>query len=130
VRLEGADLSVITYGNTVPMCLAAAKLVKEELNKNVEVIDLRSLSPLDEDAILKSIKKTNRAIIIHEDKVFAGFGGEVAAQIADKAFSYLDAPVKRVGATFTPVGFNRILEKAILPDIQKIVDGIKEVLEF
>ena len=130
IRLEGADLSVITYGNTVPMCLIAAKQIKEELNKEVEVIDLRSLLPLDEDTILKSVAKTNRVLIVHEDKVFAGFGGEIAALISDSSFKYLDAPVKRVGATFTPVGFNRILEKAILPDVQKIVDSMKEVLEF
>ena len=130
VQLDGNDLSVITYGNTVPMCLMAAKQIKEELNKNVEVVDLRSLSPLDEDTILKSAMKTNRVLVVHEDKVFGGFGGEVAGLISDKAFKYLDAPVKRVGSTFTPVGFNRILEKAILPDVQRIVDGMKEVLDF
>ncbi|MBC8321100.1 MAG: 2-oxoisovalerate dehydrogenase [Bacteroidetes bacterium] len=130
VRREGADLTVITYGNTVPMCLDAAKQIKEQFNKEVEVVDLRSLSPLDGDSILKSVKKTNRALVVHEDKVFAGFGGELAALISDKAFNYLDAPVKRVGATFTPVGFNRILEQAILPDKQKIIDTIKELLEF
>ncbi len=130
VRLQGNDLTIITYGNTVPMCLTAAKQIKDELNKEVEVIDLRSLLPLDEDAILKSVTKTNRVVVVHEDKIFGGFGGEVAALISDKAFKSLDAPVKRIGATFTPVGFNRILEKAILPDIQKIVDGMKEVLEF
>jgi len=130
VQLDGNDLSVITYGNTVPMCLMAAKQIKEELNKNVEVVDLRSLSPLDEDTILKSAMKTNRVLVVHEDKVFGGFGGEVAGLISDKAFKYLDAPVKRVGSTFTPVGFNRILEKAILPDVQRIVDGMKELLDF
>ena len=130
IRLQGADLSVITYGNTVPMCLTAAKQIKEELNKDVEVIDLRSLLPLDEETILNSIAKTNRAIVVHEDKVFGGFGGEVASLISDKAFKNLDAPVKRIGATFTPVGFNRILEKAILPDVQKIVDEMKAVIKF
>ena len=130
VRREGSDLSIITYGNTLPMCLKAADQIKEELGKEVEVIDLRSLLPLDEDSILKSVKKTNRALVVHEDKVFAGFGGEVAALISDQAFNFLDAPVKRVGSTFTPVGFNRILEKAILPDIEKILVAIREVLEF
>ncbi|NQU32370.1 MAG: 2-oxoisovalerate dehydrogenase [Bacteroidetes bacterium] len=130
VRREGTDLSIITYGNTLPMCLKAAQQVKEELGKEVEVIDLRSLLPLDEESILNSVKKTNRVLVVHEDKVFAGFGGEVAALISNQAFNYLDAPVKRVGATFTPVGFNRILEKAILPDIEKILVGIRDVLEF
>ncbi len=130
IRREGVDLTIVTYGNTLPMCLIAAEQIKEELGKDIEVLDLRSLLPLDEESILKSVKKTNRALIVHEDKVFAGFGGEVAALISDKAFKHLDAPVKRVGSTFTPVGFNRILEKAILPDNQRIINGIKEVLEF
>ncbi len=130
IRLEGTDLSIFTYGNTLPMCLNAAKQIKEELNKDVEVIDLRSLLPLDTEAILKSVAKTNKALIVHEDKVFGGFGGEVAAFISDKAFMNLDAPVKRIGATFTPVGFNRILENAILPNVQKIINGIKELIEF
>ena len=130
IRREGSDLTVITYGNTLPMCLNAAAKVTEELGKEIEVIDLRSLLPLDEETILKSVEKTNRVLIVHEDKVFAGFGGEVSALISDRAFKSLDAPVKRVGATFTPIGFNRILENAILPDQQKIMDGMKEVLEF
>ncbi|MEN8251946.1 MAG: transketolase C-terminal domain-containing protein, partial [Bacteroidota bacterium] len=130
VRRTGNDLSVITYGNTVPMCISAAEKIKEELHKEVEVIDLRSLSPLDEDTILNSVMKTNRAIVIHEDKVFGGFGGEIAGLISDKAFKYLDAPVKRIGSTYTPVGFNRILEKAILPDVQKLIDGMREILMF
>jgi len=69
-------------------------------------------------------------LVVHEDKVFGGFGGEIAAQITSEAFEYLDAPVKRVGATFTPVGFNRILEKAILPNSEKIEKAVKELLEY
>ncbi len=130
IRREGTDLSVITYGNTLPMCLKAANHIKEETGKEIEVVDLRSLLPLDEETILDSVKKTSRVLVVHEDKVFAGFGGEVAALISDKAFKFLDAPVKRVGSTFTPVGFNRILEKAILPDQEKILAGMREVLEF
>lgn len=130
LRREGSDMTIITYGNTLPMCLNVAEQIKEEIGKEIEVIDLRSLLPLDEDSIIKSVKKTNRALVVHEDKVFAGFGGEVAALISDKAFKYLDAPVKRVGSTFTPVGFNRILEKAILPDNQRIIDAAKELLKF
>lgn len=130
IRREGGDLTIITYGNTLPMCLFAADEIKKQTGKEIEVVDLRSLLPLDEETILKSVEKTNRVLIVHEDKVFAGFGGEVAALISDKAFNFLDAPVKRVGSTFTPVGFNRILEKAILPDNQRIIDGIKEVLDF
>jgi 2-oxoisovalerate dehydrogenase E1 component len=74
--------------------------------------------------------KTNRVLVLHEDKVFAGFGAEIAAMISDEAFEHLDAPVKRVGSTFTPVGFNRILEKAILPNTEKIYKACIELLEY
>lgn len=130
IRKEGTDLTVITYGNTTPFCVQAANQLHEEIGKSIEVIDIRSIIPLDKETILQSIMKTNRALVVHEDKVFAGFGGELAAIIADEAFQYLDAPVKRIGSAFTPVGFNRILEKAILPDTEKIIAGMREVLEF
>ena len=130
IRREGGDLTVVTFGNTTHHCLKAADQIAEETGKQIEVIDIRSIVPLDKDAILESVKKTNRALIVHEDKVFGGFGGELASIIADEAFTYLDAPVKRIGSTFTPVGFNRILEKAILPNVDKIVTGMKESLEF
>lgn len=130
IRRAGTDLTIITYGNTVPMCLHVADQLEKESGKSVEVIDIRSLLPLDEETILTSVKKTNRALVVHEDKVFAGFGGEIAAVITDKAFEYLDAPVKRVGSTFTPVGFNRILEKAILPNTEKIAAAAKVLLEY
>ncbi|GMT45068.1 MAG: 2-oxoisovalerate dehydrogenase subunit beta [bacterium] len=130
IRRAGTDLTIITYGNTVPMCLHVADQMEKEMGKSVEVIDIRSLLPLDEETILASVKKTNRTLVVHEDKVFAGFGGEITAMITDKAFEYLDAPVKRVGSTFTPVGFNRILEKAILPNTEKIAVAAKELLEY
>jgi 2-oxoisovalerate dehydrogenase E1 component len=130
IRKEGTDLTIVTYGNTLPLSLKAAEQIEKETGKSVEVIDLRSLIPLDKEAIFNSIEKTNRVLVVHEDKVFAGFGGEIAAIIAEEAFQFLDAPVKRIGATFTPVGFNRILERAILPNVEKIIVGIKEVLEF
>jgi 2-oxoisovalerate dehydrogenase E1 component len=129
-RREGSDLSIITYGNTTHLSLLAAEKIEEETGKQIEVIDLRSLIPLDEDAVIESVKKTNRALVVHEDKVFAGFGGELAALISNKAFEYLDAPVKRVGSTFTPVGFNRILEAAILPNADKIYAAAKEILNY
>ena len=130
IRREGADLSLITYGNTTHMSLQVAEKVFRESGKQVEVIDIRSLIPLDKNTILASVKKTNRALVVHEDKVFSGFGAEIAAMITEEAFEYLDAPVKRVGSTFTPVGFNRILEKAILPDADKIYLACKEILEY
>lgn len=130
IRREGRDLTIITYGNTTHFCLEAAEKLAKEGIADVEVLDLRSLSPLDTDAIIASVKKTSRAMIVHEDKVFAGFGGEVAATISEVAFEYLDAPIKRVGSAFTPVGFNRILEAAVLPNTDKILQAAKEMLEY
>lgn len=130
VRREGSDLTVITYGNTVHQCLEAAEKLASEDGVNIEVIDLRSLIPLDEEAILKSIEKTNRCLVVHEDKVFGGFGGELVALINEKGFKLLDAPVLRVGSTFTPVGFNRILERAVLPNTDRVVTAMREVLTF
>ena len=129
VRREGSDLTVVTYGNTVHHCLEAAEKLSSE-GKSVEVLDLRSLSPIDEDSILESIKKTNRCLVVHEDKVFGGVGGEIVALINEKGFELLDAPVRRVGSTFTPVGFNRILEKAILPNTDKIVAAMNNSLKY
>jgi 2-oxoisovalerate dehydrogenase E1 component len=130
IRREGTDLTMITYGNTTYMCLEAAKTLEEEKGATIEVIDIRSLIPLDKETILNSIKKTGRALIVHEDKVFSGFGAEIAGIIANEAFEYLDAPVKRVGSTFTPVGFNRILEAAILPNTEKILVAARELLAY
>jgi len=129
IRKEGSDLTLLTYGNTTHLSLEAANSLEKE-GFRVEVIDLRSLVPLDEETILKSVAKTNKVLIVHEDKVFGGFGGELSALITEKAFELLDAPIKRVGSTFTPVGFNRILEKAILPNTERIYTGAKELLEY
>lgn len=129
-RRAGTDLSIITYGNTVHMCVDVAERIAKEENKQVEVIDIRSLLPLDKDSILISVRKTGRALVVHEDKVFAGFGGELVSLIAAEAFESLDAPVKRIGSTFTPVGFNRILEKAILPNNDKIYAAVIELLSY
>jgi 2-oxoisovalerate dehydrogenase E1 component len=130
IRKAGNDLTVLTYGNTTHMCVEAAEKIKEEKGADIEVIDLRSLIPLDKETILNSIKKTNKVLIVHEDKVFSGFGAELAAIISDEAFEYLDAPVKRIGATFTPVGFNKILEAAILPSTDKILKAVHEILNY
>ncbi|MCD6092239.1 MAG: 2-oxoisovalerate dehydrogenase [Bacteroidales bacterium] len=130
IHRTGIDLTLITYGNTTPMSIEVADKLAKETGVQIEVIDLRSLLPLDTETILQSVKKTNRVLVVHEDKIFSGFGGEIVAQIASEAFEYLDAPIKRVGATFTPVGFNRILEKAILPNNEKIEIALKELLAY
>lgn len=130
IRREGSDLTILTYGNPVHFCLDIADKYSKENNTEIEVVDLRSLNPLDEETILNSVSKTNRCLIVHEDKVFAGFGGELSALIMEKAFKQLDAPVMRVGSEFTPVGFNRILEKAVLPNAEKISDAVEKILKF
>lgn len=130
IHREGTDMTLITYGNTTSMSIEVADKLADETGASIEVIDLRSLLPLDTETIIESVKKTNRVLVVHEDKVFSGFGGEIAAQIAADAFEYLDAPIKRVGATFTPVGFNRILERATLPNTEKIEQAVKELLEY
>ena len=128
-RKEGSDLTVITYGNTTHFCLeAAAELEKE--GHSIEVIDIRSLIPLDKETILSSVAKTNRALVVHEDKVFGGFGGELASIINTEAFEHLDAPVNRIGSTFTPVGFHRTLEKATLPNMEKIKQAMLNTLKY
>jgi len=130
IHRTGEDLTIITYGNTTHFCLEVADNLSKEKNVSIEVIDIRSIIPLDIDTINKSVKKTGKVLIVHEDKVFSGFGAEMAAQISDTCFEYLDAPIKRVGSEFTPVGFNRILEAAILPDYEKIHKAAKELIEY
>jgi 2-oxoisovalerate dehydrogenase E1 component len=129
IRREGKDLSIITYGNTVHFSLEAAEVLAKE-GFDVEVLDLRSLNPLDLDSIVATVKKTHRALVVHEDKVFAGFGGELVGVINEHAFEHLDAPVMRVGSTFTPVGFNRILERATLPDMNRILVAARKLIQY
>ncbi len=130
IRRAGKDLTIITYGNTTPMSLQVADEIARETGKEIEVIDIRSLIPLDSETILQSVKKTSKALVVHEDKVFGGFGGELVAQISELGFEYLDAPVKRVGSTFTPVGFHKNLEAAILPSVKKIRDAAMSLLDY
>lgn len=124
---EGADVSVITYSRMVGEAEKAAEILAGE-NISVEVIDLRSLQPLDTEAILASVRKTNRAAVVHEAVRFGGLGGEIASQIQEHAFDYLDAPVSRVGAPFSPVPFSPVLEQAYLPNADKIVIEIRQML--
>ena len=123
IRRPGSDLSVITYGNTTHFCLSVAERLKKEHNWDVEVIDIRSLIPLDTETIFASVKKTGKVLIVHEDKVFSGFGAEIAGIVGTEMFRYLDAPIQRVGSTFTPVGFHPVLEKAILPGEERTGRG-------
>ena len=130
IRRKGDELSIITYGNTTHLCLKVANRLEKEENRSVEVIDIRSLIPLDKATIFESVKKTSKVLIVHEDKVFSGFGAELAAMIGTELFQFLDAPIQRVGSLFTPVGFHSKLEKAILPDEERIYKAAKELLAY
>jgi 2-oxoisovalerate dehydrogenase E1 component len=126
LRRAGNNLSIITYGNTTHLSLAAAtELAKEGIE--CDVLDLRSLHPLDKDAIMATVSKTGRALVVTEDKITGGFGGEIAALISENAFTDLDAPVMRVGSIFTPVGFAKQLEDAILPTAEKIAEAARKL---
>ena len=126
---EGNDISVISYGLCVWDSMLAAKKLEDE-GYSVEVIDIRTIIPLDEETIFNSIKKTNKAVIIHEDTLTAGFGAEIAARIADNCFRYLDGPVKRIAAKDSHIPYSPILENEILPSRKVVYNGIKDLLEY
>ena len=128
-RREGKDLFIITYGNATHLCLEAA----EKLSKDgfeCEVLDLRSLVPMDKEAILNGVKKIGKVLVVHEDKVHSGFGAEITSTIMEEAFEHLDGPVHRVGSPFTPVGFHRAFERVILPNTEKIYEAAKNILAY
>ncbi|WP_414732565.1 alpha-ketoacid dehydrogenase subunit beta [Acetobacterium carbinolicum] len=128
VKREGRDCTIITYGRMVQMCLAAAESLEKE-GIDVEVIDLRTLLPMDTEAIIKSVIKTRHALVVHEAVKTGGIAGEIIARIADsEAFYYLDAPLKRLASEDVPVPFCPVLEKGILPDEAKIIATVKEML--
>ncbi|MBS1910923.1 MAG: 2-oxoisovalerate dehydrogenase [Bacteroidetes bacterium] len=128
-RREGKHLTIVAYGTAVHLALQAAERLAQE-GIETEVLDLRSLKPLDEQAIYNAVRKTSRVLVAHEDHVFAGFGGEVVARISAECFNYLDAPVFRVGSKDTPIGFSPILEKAILLNADDIYNRAKALLAF
>lgn len=130
IKREGSDVTVITYGPTVHIALEAAKELSVAEGYNVEVLDLRSLMPFDKDAILTSVKKTNKVLILHEDTLTGGIGAEIAAFISENAFQYLDAPIRRIGAHDTPVPYAPTLEDEFLPNKAKVLGVLTEVLRF
>jgi 2-oxoisovalerate dehydrogenase E1 component len=127
---EGADVTIVTYGATVQRAFVAANHAAESGGPSAEVIDLRSLSPWDQDAVYDSVRKTNRVIVLYEDSISWGYGAEIAARIADDCFAWLDAPVKRVASTDTYVGYAPRLEDAILPQVEDIRKAIEEIAKF
>lgn len=126
---QGNDASIITYGSTVHMALEAAEKL-EARGISVEIIDIRTLVPFDEDTVLASVKKTNRVLITHEATLTGGFAGEIAARISEKAFEYLDAPIIRIAAFDAPTPFAPTLEKAMLPNTEKIIAGLEKLLSY
>jgi 2-oxoisovalerate dehydrogenase E1 component len=127
---EGKDLTLITYGALVPRALQAAQRASRDLDVEVEVLDLRTLSPYDWEAIAESVRKTSRVIVAHEDMLSWGYGAELAARIADELFDDLDAPVKRVAATDTFVAYQPILEDAILPQPEDLFRAMAELAKY
>jgi 2-oxoisovalerate dehydrogenase E1 component beta subunit len=126
---EGSDLSIVTYASTVQLALAVADTLAQE-DVSVEVIDLRTLVPFDRETVLASVKKTGKTLIVHEDNLTGGFGGEVAAVVAEAAFEHLDAPVRRVAALDTPIPFAPPLEREYLPLEDDILKAARELAEY
>jgi 2-oxoisovalerate dehydrogenase E1 component beta subunit len=125
----GTDVSVISYGSMVHAALEAAEALQQE-GISVEVVDIRTLVPFDEETVLASVAKTNRCVIAHEAVLTGGFGGEIAARIAEKAFGRLDAPVRRVAAFDSVTPFAPTLEKAVLPSAAEIVEAVRSTARF
>jgi 2-oxoisovalerate dehydrogenase E1 component beta subunit len=131
VRREGNHITAISYGYMMQLTLQAAEKMKEAHNVDVEVIDLRTLNPLDKDTFLESVAKTNRCVIVHEDHRTLGIGAEVSAILAEEAFDCLDAPIARVAAPDVPaIPFSHPLEKFYLPNVEKIVAALEHTLNY
>lgn len=127
VKREGTDCTIVARSFTVPQALKAAEIVQNDFDVSVEVVDPRTIKPLDIDTIVNSVKKTNRLVIAEESHAFASVGAEISHQVIEHAFDYLDAPIKRVSTVEAPMPYARNLEVAALPSVEKIVAAVKEV---
>jgi 2-oxoisovalerate dehydrogenase E1 component beta subunit len=130
VHREGDDITLVTWGAMVYTADEAAQKVEEEEGLSVEILDLRTLIPWDKRAVLESVEKTSKALVLHEDTRTGGFGAEIVATIAEEAFEHLDGPISRVTAPDTPVPFSPPLEKAFIPQVEDVVAGLKELAEY
>jgi pyruvate dehydrogenase E1 component beta subunit len=126
LKREGSDVTIICYAQTVPLALAAAETLEEE-GISADVLDLRSIKPLDQEAIMNSVAKTHRVVIIEQDRPFCGIGAEICYRIQKEIFDELDAPVLRVSQEDVPMPYNERLEKAVLPSAEKLVAAVKQV---
>jgi pyruvate/2-oxoglutarate/acetoin dehydrogenase E1 component len=124
---EGEDVTVVTWG---AMVYTAAEAAQQLGDASVEIVDLRSIVPWDKQAVLESVRKTSKVLVLHEDTRTGGFGAEIAATIAEEAFEDLDAPLMRITAPDTPVPFSPPLEKAYIPQVEDVVKGLKELIEY
>jgi len=129
IRRKGKDLSIITWGAMIYVADEAAEILAKD-GVSVEIVDLRTIIPFDEEAILESVRKTGRVIVLHEAPLTGGAGAEFAARIAEKAFDYLDAPVKRIGALDVPTPYSPPLEENYLPNAQKVLAVARELLAY
>ena len=129
IHRQGTDVTLVTWGAMVWTAADAAERVAGE-GISVEIVDLRSVLPWDKEAVLASVEKTSRALVLHEDTRTAGFGAEIAATIAEEAFESLDAPLKRIAAPDSPVPFAPPLERAFIPQVEDVVAGIKDLAEY
>jgi 2-oxoisovalerate dehydrogenase E1 component beta subunit len=130
IHREGRDVTVITWGAMVHTAAEAADRAEQEHGISTEVVDLRTLVPWDKEAVLASVAKTSKALVLHEDTRTGGFGAEVAATIAEEAFEDLDAAVKRIAAPDTPVPFAPSLERAFIPQVEDVIAGLVELAEY
>ena len=127
---EGSDLTLITYGALVQRAVLAVRHVEQEHEATIEILDLRSLSPYDWEAIAESVRKTSRVIVAHEDCLSFGYGAEIAARIGGELFEHLDAPVGRIGAQDTWIAYNPKVENRILPQTADIEHEIEKLLAW
>jgi pyruvate dehydrogenase E1 component beta subunit len=127
VKREGGDCTIVARSMTVPLALQAAEQIQKDFDVSVEVIDPRTIKPLDIETIANSVRKTNRLVIAEESHAFASIGAEITYQIVETAFDYLDAPIKRVSTVEAPMPYAKNLEAAALPSVEKIVAAVKEV---
>jgi 2-oxoisovalerate dehydrogenase E1 component beta subunit len=130
IAREGKDVSIITYAATVWKALEAADQVEKEDGLSVEVVDLRTLLPMDDEAIVATVKKTNRVVIVHEDTRTGGIAGEITARINENAFEWLDAPVLRVTAADVPLPYSPPLEDYVLPQTSDIVVALRKLAAY
>ena len=128
IHREGDDVTLVTWGAMVYTAAEAAEQLADEVS--VEIIDLRTVAPWDKEAVLASVEKTSKAVVLHEDTRTGGFGAEIAATITEEAFENLDGPVKRIAAPDTPVPFSPPLEKAFIPQVDDVVAGVRELAEY